>query len=118
MSDTESAGAPHLGSDGLLAGLQDLEDSWDRGIPRINALFQKDRHTLAYDKGWRVRTDFKQFQVGHWPMLACRLFRDLFSWTRPGGLSLAAVCSPPSLQGAVRQSRFRAARLSTGLAGC
>ena len=43
--------------------LEDLEDSWDRGIPRINTLFQKDRHTLAYDKGWRVRTDFKQFQV-------------------------------------------------------
>eukprot|EP00731_Ephydatia_muelleri_P023645 Em0015g1228a len=37
--------------------------SWDRGIPRINTLFQKDRHTLAYDKGWRVRTDFKQYQV-------------------------------------------------------
>ena len=35
--------------------LEDLEDSWDRGIPRINTLFQKDRHTLAYDKGWRVR---------------------------------------------------------------
>ncbi|KAF7244228.1 Pre-mRNA-processing-splicing factor 8 [Varanus komodoensis] len=34
--------------------LEDLEDSWDRGIPRINTLFQKDRHTLAYDKGWRV----------------------------------------------------------------
>eukprot|EP00061_Rhincodon_typus_P018063 g47072.t1 len=42
--------------------LEDLEDSWDRGIPRINTLFQKDRHTLAYDKGWRVRTDFKQYQ--------------------------------------------------------
>lgn len=40
-----------------------LQDSWDRGIPRINTLFQKDRHTLAYDKGWRVRTDFKQYQV-------------------------------------------------------
>ena len=43
--------------------LEDLEDSWDRGIPRINTLFQKDRHTLAYDKGWRVRTEFKQYQV-------------------------------------------------------
>ena len=43
--------------------LEDLEDSWDRGIPRINTLFQKDKQTLAYDKGWRVRTDFKQFQV-------------------------------------------------------
>ena len=38
-------------------------DSWDRGIPRINTLFQKDRHTLAYDKGWRLRTLFKQFQI-------------------------------------------------------
>lgn len=35
--------------------LDDLDDSWDRGIPRINTLFQKDRHTLAYDRGWRVR---------------------------------------------------------------
>jgi len=43
--------------------LEDLEDSWDKGIPRINTLFQKDRHTLAYDKGWRVRTDFKKYTV-------------------------------------------------------
>jgi len=43
--------------------LEDLEDSWDRGIPRINTLFSKDRHTLAYDRGWRVRTVFKQYQV-------------------------------------------------------
>ena len=40
--------------------LEDLEDSWDRGIPRINTLFQRDRHTLAYDKGWRVRAHFKE----------------------------------------------------------
>ncbi|KAK2195077.1 bifunctional PRO8NT domain/Pre-mRNA-processing-splicing factor 8 [Babesia duncani] len=43
--------------------LEDLEDSWDRGIPRINTLFQKDRHTLAYDKGWRVQQDFKQYHM-------------------------------------------------------
>ncbi|KCV67421.1 pre-mRNA-processing-splicing factor 8 [Fonticula alba] len=43
--------------------LEDLEDSWDRGLPRINTLFSKDRRTLAYDKGWRVRLDFKQYQV-------------------------------------------------------
>ena len=43
--------------------LEDLEDSWDRGIPRINTLFQKDRHTLAYDKGWRVRTHFKEHSL-------------------------------------------------------
>lgn len=45
--------------------LEDLEDSWDRGIPRINTIFQKDRHTLAYDKGWRVRTEFKKYQYTH-----------------------------------------------------
>lgn len=43
--------------------LEDLEDSWDRGLPRINTLFQRDRHTLAYDKGWRLRTEFKQYQI-------------------------------------------------------
>ena len=43
--------------------LEDLEDSWDRGIPRINTLFSKDRHTLAYDKGWRIRADFKQYTM-------------------------------------------------------
>lgn len=43
--------------------LEDLEDSWDRGLPRINTLFQKDRHTLAYDKGHRVRTEFRQFSI-------------------------------------------------------
>ena len=44
--------------------LEDLEDSWDRGIPRINTLFQKERHTLAYDKGWRARSFFKKYSVG------------------------------------------------------
>lgn len=61
--------------------LEDLEDSWDRGIPRINTLFQKDRHTLAYDKGWRVRTDFKQYQVR---MISSRVAQGwaiiIFSW--------------------------------------
>ncbi|KAL5711925.1 Pre-mRNA-processing-splicing factor 8A [Ranunculus cassubicifolius] len=52
--------------------LEDLEDSWDRGIPRINTLFQKDRQTLAYDKGWRVRTEFKQYQA---------LKQNAFWWT-------------------------------------
>ena len=45
--------------------LEDLEDSWDRGLPRINTLFQKDRHTLAYDKGWRLRTEFTKYQKYH-----------------------------------------------------
>jgi len=43
--------------------LEDLEDSWDRGVPRVNTLFQKDRHTLAYDRGWRVRQEFKAFTI-------------------------------------------------------
>lgn len=43
--------------------LEDLEDSWDRGLPRINTLFQKDRSTLSFDKGFRVRAEFKQYQL-------------------------------------------------------
>ncbi|CUM64486.1 uncharacterized protein PRCAT00002091001 [Priceomyces carsonii] len=42
---------------------EDMEGSWDRGIPRISTLFQKDRHTLAYDKGHRMRRVFKQFSL-------------------------------------------------------
>eukprot|EP00127_Corallochytrium_limacisporum_P002632 Clim_evm68s134 gene=Clim_evmTU68s134 len=43
--------------------LEDLEDSWDRGIPRINTLFQKDRQTLAYDKGWRLRGSLRKYNI-------------------------------------------------------
>lgn len=43
--------------------LEDLEDSWDRGIPRINTLFSKDRHTLAYDRGWRSREEMKRYHI-------------------------------------------------------
>ncbi|KAL9088513.1 MAG: hypothetical protein Q9159_003079 [Coniocarpon cinnabarinum] len=43
--------------------LEDLEDSWDRGLPRINTLFQKDRSTLSFDKGFRARTEFKQYTM-------------------------------------------------------
>lgn len=42
---------------------EDMESNWDRGIPRISTLFQKDRHTLAYDKGHRARRQFKQFSL-------------------------------------------------------
>ena len=41
----------------------DMENNWDRGIPRISTLFQKDRHTLAYDKGHRLRREFKQYSL-------------------------------------------------------
>jgi pre-mRNA-processing factor 8 len=43
--------------------LEDLEDSWDRGLPRINTLFQKDRSTLSFDKGFRARTEFKNYSL-------------------------------------------------------
>lgn len=42
---------------------EELEGSWDRGIPRISTIFQKDRHTLAYDKGHRIRRQFKEYSV-------------------------------------------------------
>eukprot|EP00834_Sanchytrium_tribonematis_P005171 NODE_296_length_10502_cov_0.638374.p1 type:complete len:2225 gc:universal NODE_296_length_10502_cov_0.638374:3591-10265(+) len=43
--------------------LDELQDCFDRGLPRINTLFQKDRHTLTYDRGWRIRTEFKQYSI-------------------------------------------------------
>lgn len=45
---------------------EDMESSWDRGIPRISTLFQKDRQTLAYDKGHRVRREFKQYSLARY----------------------------------------------------
>lgn len=42
---------------------EDMEVNWERGLPRISTLFQKDRHTLAYDKGHRIRREFKQFSL-------------------------------------------------------
>lgn len=42
---------------------EDMESSWDRGLPRISTLFQKDRHTLAYDKGHRARREFRQYAL-------------------------------------------------------
>lgn len=44
---------------------EDLEDSWDRGLPRISTLFQKDRQTLAVDRGYRIRKEFKSFQESY-----------------------------------------------------
>ena len=44
-------------------------------VYRVLTLFQKDKHTLAYDKGWRVRTDFKEYQV---------LKQNRFWWTHQG----------------------------------
>ncbi len=41
-----------------------LKTSEKLGIPRINTLFQKERHTLAYDKGWRMRMEYRQFHQG------------------------------------------------------
>ncbi|CAO1613068.1 unnamed protein product [Sympodiomycopsis kandeliae] len=52
--------------------LEDVEDAWDRGLPRVNTLFQKDRTILAFDKMWRMRQYFKQFQI---------LKHDPFIWT-------------------------------------
>lgn len=37
--------------------LEDPKDSRDHGIPRINSAFQRGRHTLVYDRCWRVRPD-------------------------------------------------------------
>lgn len=44
----------------------DMEAAWDRGLPRISTLFQKDRHTLAYDKGHRSRALFKHHSTARY----------------------------------------------------
>eukprot|EP00835_Amoeboradix_gromovi_P001880 NODE_96_length_21330_cov_0.419858.p1 type:complete len:2207 gc:universal NODE_96_length_21330_cov_0.419858:801-7421(+) len=43
--------------------LDELQDLFNRGIPRINTLFQKDRHVLGYDRGYRIRLLFKQYSI-------------------------------------------------------
>ena len=40
--------------------LEDLKDLLDKEIPKINTLFQQDKQTLAYDKGLRIRIEFKK----------------------------------------------------------
>ena len=38
-----------------------LKDLWNKGVPRINTLFQKNRHIFAYDHGWRIRLEMKKY---------------------------------------------------------
>ena len=51
---------------------EDLEEIWDRGLPRISTLFQKDRSILAFDKGFRCRQEYMNFGNDHF---------DPFWWT-------------------------------------
>jgi len=43
--------------------IEDVESYWDKGIPRINTMFQKNRYMLAYEKGWRIRSAFKKYII-------------------------------------------------------
>nr|BAS01665.1 splicing factor PRP8 [Lotharella vacuolata] len=43
--------------------IKDIEIFWNKGIPRINTLFQKNRYILEYEKGWRLRSEFKKFYL-------------------------------------------------------
>lgn len=51
--------------------LEDLEDSWDRGIPRINTLFQKDRHTCVAIVDFLYSLLLIELQARIRPRLAC-----------------------------------------------
>lgn len=42
---------------------EELEEYWDRGLPRISTLFQKNRHVLAFDKYFRIRSEFKKYNT-------------------------------------------------------
>jgi pre-mRNA-processing factor 8 len=71
--------------------LEDLEDSWDRGIPRINTLFQKDRHTwvpvfrcsihptLMCYPGWPMIGDGVCVQIGSNTNSSSSMFMTLIS---------------------------------------
>lgn len=52
--------------------IEDIESVFDRGVPRIHTLFAKDRNTIAFDRGFRMRSFLSQHTA----------FRpSLFSWT-------------------------------------
>ena len=61
--------------------LEDLEDSWDLvGHQVLIHCSKKDHHTLAYDKGWRVKTDFKKScrgDIGTHPLQIDVLWRSI-----------------------------------------
>ncbi|KAG9389487.1 PROCN (NUC071) domain [Carpediemonas membranifera] len=40
---------------------EELEDLFDRGVPRINTIFTKNRQTLAFDHGWRIRALLRSY---------------------------------------------------------
>jgi pre-mRNA-processing factor 8 len=43
--------------------LEDMEESWERGIKSINKMFKKERNNMEYDKGWRIRKELKKYKV-------------------------------------------------------
>nr|UXY87508.1 splicing factor Prp8 [Cryptomonas sp.] len=59
---------------GRRLSLEDLKDLWNKGIPRVNTLFFKDRHTLVYNYGWRIRSEMKKYYS---------IKIDPFWWTVP-----------------------------------
>ncbi|GMM36116.1 U4/U6-U5 snRNP complex subunit [Saccharomycopsis crataegensis] len=60
---------------------EDMEENWDKGIPRISTLFQKERHTLAYDKGHRARKIFKEYSIARFnPFWWTNSFHDGKLW--------------------------------------
>lgn len=93
--------------------LEDLEDSWDRGVPRINSLFQKDRQTLAYDKGWRIRVLFQQYH---------RLRANPFGWTNArhdgklwnlNAYRIDIIAALGGVEGILEHSLFKATAFAT-----
>lgn len=49
---------------GRALALDDVSESWERGVPRLATLFQRDRATLALDKGWRARQALRAAATG------------------------------------------------------
>ena len=93
--------------------LEDLEDAWDRGIPRINTLFSRDRHTLAYDKGWRLRTEWKSFSVlRHSPFYWTHQRHDGKLWNL-GNVRSDVIQALGGVEGILEHTLFKATAFPT-----
>jgi pre-mRNA-processing factor 8 len=93
--------------------LEDLENSWDRGLPRISTLFQKDRQTLAYQKGWRTSLHFEQYaQARHNPFSWHSQRHDGKLWNL-NNYRVDVIASLGGVEGILEHSLFKGTAHST-----
>jgi pre-mRNA-processing factor 8 len=93
--------------------LEDLEDSWDRGLPRINTLFQRDRTILSYDKSWRLREYFTQFRLlRHSPFMWTNQRHDGKLWAL-NNYRVDVIAALGGVEGILEHTLFAATAFTT-----